>query len=379
VSTELPESGHGTFRGGSETPAGAEAAQGLVPAVEGFYFDGITSRRHEVRVGVSADGVAIVGASVDRVVPWAACQLSERTRHGPRQIELGAGARIEIPRPDVFNAALAGLGRTDSIAVRMQRSWRVALLSIAGCLLVFGAAYQWLLPWAASVAADRIPQSILVAASDQAVAAIDEWAMTPTRLPADRQARLRQRLAALAPKGISAELLFRDGGRLGANALALPSGKIIVTDQLASLLDDDQIVAVLAHEIGHVVYRHGMRNVLQSSAVALAAAWYLGDVSSILAGSAATFATLHYSRDFEYEADAYGASLLRANAMAPALLAGALEKIEAAHIGRSSTARDTTNARRDPETAGSDKVGDDYWSTHPGTSERMRRLLTRED
>jgi len=321
-----------------------------------------------VRIGVAADGIAIVGESVDRVVAWTDCQLSERTRHGPRQIELGAGARLEVPEPAAFNAALAALGRRDSVAVRMQQSWRMALLAIAGCVLVFAAAYQWALPWAAGVVADRMPQSFLVTASDQAVEAIDKWVMTPSRLPADRQARLRQRLAAVVPKGVSAELLFRDGGRVGANALALPSGRIIVTDQLVALLDDEQIVGVLAHEIGHVVYRHGMRNVLQSSAVAFASAWLFGDVSSVLAGVAATFGNLHYSRDFEYEADAYGASLLRANGMAPALLASALEKLAGEHDGR--------------RQRGSDKPGepgDDYWSTHPGTADRIRQLLTRED
>ena len=64
---------------------------------------------------------------------------------------------------------------------------------------------------------------------------------------------------AIAMNGSGSVLLFRDGGKFGANAFALPSGKIIVTDQLASLLNDEQIVGVLAHELGHVVYRHGMR------------------------------------------------------------------------------------------------------------------------
>jgi Zn-dependent protease with chaperone function len=238
------------------------------------------------------------------------------------------------------------------------------------------AAYQWLLPRAAAEAADRLPRSLLVTVSDKAVDTLDNLVMGPSSLPANRQARLRQRLADIAPNDAHVELLFRDGARMGANALALPSGKIIITDQLAALLDDEQLIGVMAHEVGHVVYRHGARAVLQNSVVALAAGWYLGDISSILAGSVASFANLRYSRDFEFDADAYGASLLRANGMPPALLATALEKLDADHRGRAARATQKAGAGQ-PRADRED--GADYWSTHPGTADRIERLLTRED
>lgn len=340
-------------------------------------------------VSVDADTISVVGEGVARTEPWSACQLSERTRHGPRQIELGAGARIEIPDPAAFNAALAALGKRESVAVRMQQSWRIALLSLAGCVLAVAAAYQWVLPWAAGVAADQMPRSVLVAVSDQVMETLDEYVLKPSTLPADRQAKLRQRLVDISRNLGPAELLFRDGGKFGANAFALPSGKIIVTDQLASMLNDEQIVGVLAHELGHVVYRHGMRAVLQNSVVALVAGWYMGDISSLLAGSAAAYVNLHYSRDFEFEADAYGASLLRANGMSPTLLAGALEKLEASHThrrtkpsgeaGEPKADGKSESGKSDTSKDNPDGEGTDYWSTHPGTAERIKRLLTREN
>jgi len=377
----------GAGRSGESGPSGTGAppASGLpAPDIEGFYFDGVNSRRHVVRITVDAASLSILGETVNRTEPWSACEISERTRHGPRQIELRGGARIAIPEPAAFNAAMAALGRPESIAVRMQQSWRIALMSLAGCVLAVAAAYQWLLPWAAGVAADRMPRSVLVAVSDQVMETLDDYVLKPSALPADRQARLRQRMGDISQKLGPAELLFRDGGKFGANAFALPSGKIVVTDQLANMLNDEQIVGVLAHELGHVVYRHGMRAVLQNSVVALVAGWYLGDISSLLAGSAAAYVNLHYSRDFEFEADAYGASLLRANGMSPTLLAGALEKLEASHTHRRTKpgggsaepkAGDNSESGKD----GSGEEGTDYWSTHPGTAERVKRLLTREN
>ena len=50
--------------------------------------------------------------------------------------------------------------------------------------------------------------------------------------------------------------------------LALPSGVVIVTDDLVALAKDaDDVVAVLAHEVGHLEGRHGVRAVIQSALV----------------------------------------------------------------------------------------------------------------
>ena len=49
------------------------------------------------------------------------------------------------------------------------------------------------------------------------------------------------------------QLEFRHGGYIDANAFALPSGIIVMTDELVELAkSDDELISVLAHEIGHV-------------------------------------------------------------------------------------------------------------------------------
>ena len=75
---------------------------------------------------------------------------------------------------------------------------------------------------------------------------------------------------------------------MGANAFALPNGTIVVTDDLVKLAEhDDELVAVLAHEIGHVVSRHALRRVLQDSGVMLLVAGITGDIVSISSLAAA--------------------------------------------------------------------------------------------
>jgi len=102
-------------------------------------------------------------------------------------------------------------------------------------------------------------------------------------------------------------LEFRQGGGLGANALALPSGAIVITDELVALAGDDmEIAAILAHEMTHVEKRHALRSLLQDAGVFLLISILVGDVTSVTS-IAASLPTLlvksGYSRRFESEAD----------------------------------------------------------------------------
>jgi Zn-dependent protease with chaperone function len=88
-----------------------------------------------------------------------------------------------------------------------------------------------------------------------------------------------------------------------------------MTDELVALAqNDDEIIAVLAHEIGHVRGRHALRMILQSAGVAAITLAVFGDVSSTSALAAALPAVLlnaKHSREFEHEADGFAKSWLR--------------------------------------------------------------------
>ncbi len=103
------------------------------------------------------------------------------------------------------------------------------------------------------------------------------------------------------------------------NAFAAPSGLIFFYTGLISTMDnEDQLVAVMAHEIGHIVKRHlaarvekGKFSSLASLGLAIAAMAVGGaGTPTLLAGALATGKSinLHFSRKHEEEADllAYG-------------------------------------------------------------------------
>jgi Zn-dependent protease with chaperone function len=80
----------------------------------------------------------------------------------------------------------------------------------------------------------------------------------------------------------------------------------MMTDQpVERARHDEELIAILAHEIGQIAGRHALRRTLQASALSLLALLVFGDVAPVpaLAASIPLILTeMGYSRDFEREA-----------------------------------------------------------------------------
>lgn len=110
------------------------------------------------------------------------------------------------------------------------------------------------------------------------------------------------------------------------NAFVLPSGKIGVTTGLLALVrNDDQLAAVLGHEVGHVVARHAAErystNALASvaiSGVQSAAGDYSRAAGAIGGLGAQLGVLLPFSRNHELEADRIGVDYMQRAGFRPA-------------------------------------------------------------
>jgi len=92
-------------------------------------------------------------------------------------------------------------------------------------------------------------------------------------------------------------------------------------------------------------------------------AWYVGDVSTILAAAPSALLETRYSRDFERRADNFAARTLALNGIPAARLGEMLVKLEEAYA-------DKTHTKKEDGQVG----WMDYLSTHPATEERIRAL-----
>lgn len=95
------------------------------------------------------------------------------------------------------------------------------------------------------------------------------------------------------------------------NAFAAPGGFIYFYTGLIREMDDEaEFASVLAHEISHVVGRHGIRRLQTALGVAAAYELVFGDSSSAVLNAAVSLGMgllfADYSRDNEREADAFG-------------------------------------------------------------------------
>jgi predicted Zn-dependent protease len=95
------------------------------------------------------------------------------------------------------------------------------------------------------------------------------------------------------------------------NAFALPGGFIYVyTGLMKRLQNEAQLAAVLAHEISHVVGRHGVKRLQEILGYQLLATVVFGsegnETARQIADVAVTLALQGYSRKQESEADAFG-------------------------------------------------------------------------
>jgi predicted Zn-dependent protease len=133
------------------------------------------------------------------------------------------------------------------------------------------------------------------------------------------------------------------------NAFALPGGYIYVHSGLLRLAEsEDELAAAMAHEIGHVAARHGLRNVKKAQRTAMIFG-ILGVGAEIAtggsgAGRAASAASQLFaaglitknSRDFEREADYLGLYNMRQAGEQPAGMVRIFERLDQARSAKSS-------------------------------------------
>ncbi|GGO77964.1 peptidase M48 [Marinobacterium nitratireducens] len=331
--------------------------------LDGYLYDGRSSARRAVRLSVDDDGrVRLPDGSL---LSWRALSVSTPAAGGPRFLELPAGLRFETAQyPDVDRLERRFRpGAPGQRLHRMESRWRWVLLALLLVILAGAGGLRYGLPALAKTVAFRLPASVSEHSSRQTLAALDRWLLAPTQLPPQQQQRLQalfDELAGLQPAEFDYRLHLRDGGDLGANALALPSGQIILTDQLVRLSPHpDALAGVLAHEIAHVQHRHGLRRALQSSALPLLIVTATGDLNaagSLLVALPTLLIERHYSRSFEREADRFALRQLQDLNRDPAPLVKLLRRLEA-------------------NQAEGGQPLPDWLRTHPGNAER-RHLLT---
>lgn len=340
--------------------------------VSAAYYDGHTSASKAVMLSVESGDLLLRGSGGELRWPLREVHVSERLGNTPRLLTHAGGGHCEVNDQVGLEKLLAQTGVSRDWLEGLQHSLPWALAAVVLIVAAFAGAYRYVLPWGAEVLAMRVPDAVLQKMGDSTLETLDRFMLKPSKLDAARQRELNEAYARLKqPTGpqLNYRIIYRSSPDMGANAFALPDGSIVMLDELVDLTrDDNEILAVLAHERGHIERRHAMRMVLQSSVVGLVLAWYVGDVSGLLATAPAIIMQAKYSRDMEREADEYAERTLQLNGLSPCLLATILDKLEAAHLAKNAM------EKQPAADAGKRNEAMDYLSSHPATRERVGLL-----
>lgn len=325
--------------------------------VAALFFDGRVSAGQTVWLSVEAGALRLEGTGEAQVLTPDVLRVGERFCTAPWVIDCPDGARLELADHAAAEHLLAALGLGAGRGVGARPVVVVAALLLVSLITVWALTSG--VPWVAREVALVVPARATQALGPGVLEALDRSVLQPTTLDEAHQQALRDRYAQLDPDA-RLVIYFRHSPRLGANAMALPDGSVVVTDALVRLAGhDDEIMAVIAHEAGHIAHRHHLRALIQGSLTATLVTLWLGDVSALAAAVPSVLLTQRHSREAEHEADLHAAHVLKAAGLSPESLAAMLSRIEP---------KDTLDLATD------DPTFTRYLDSHPGLSQRLERL-----
>lgn len=319
-------------------------------AVRVRYYDGKISRAYDAYLSATGEGGFILkSAQHERRYDGEDYEFLPSVGKAPAVLTLSDGGRIELLEtpPDWLNLRHRGIFEHISL---MEGSLKWVFVGVAFvCVMMFGA-LKFAIPFMAHHIAQSLPADSLKIAGDEA----EEHVLKMTAASTLPMARQRQVIALYDKLDANpkAKILIRGGKNIGANAFAIPNNTIIITDELINLTDHDhEILAVLAHEQGHLVHRHGLESAISSLGMGLLIVVITGDSSDLLLALPALLAGAHHSQKAEMEADKFAIDELKRLGISPDYLASFFEKIQKEH--------------------GDEGVS--LLSTHPATDERIKQ------
>jgi Zn-dependent protease with chaperone function len=332
-----------------------------VSLFNGVLYDGRSAARQRVAVEVHDARVTIVGEAMLATLAQNEIHADPPVPGVPRRLLLPGGAAIETADHAAVDALWPSTSPIARSAFWLESRTSMAVVAVAVIAVIVWLVVTRVLPLAAKPIAERINPQIEQSIGEQTLKSLDATLSKPSALPVERREAIEEAFAAFldGEAGMDdVELEFRKMG--GANAFALPGRTIVVTDEMvASVHDDDELIAVLAHELGHLNGRHAMRMVLQQSGIAVLVTAVAGDAVGMTLLAAAMPAALlnaRYSREFELEADDYAYALLHRHGRSLQPFADVLRRFA-----------------QDQRTADPHDPLLRYLDSHPDLDERIRR------
>jgi Zn-dependent protease with chaperone function len=294
---------------GTPIEAGSAADAAAPVRAPVTYLDGTSSRRRNVELKLAGEACEILeGDAVIATWPYADVRRADGPAGTLRVMCVSAAllARLEI-RDAALSTELerrclaldADLPGAKGVATIV--AWSVAALVSIVLMVVF------VMPLLADRLTPLIPYAVekrLGEVADKQVKVIFDGKLCENPDGKDAFAKLVNTLRQAGEVDATADAAVISNEI--ANAIALPGGKIYLFEGLLAKAESvDELAGVLAHELGHVKNRDGLRNLIYNGGTSFLIGLLFGDVtgsSAIIFASRELFQASH-SRDAERIAD----------------------------------------------------------------------------
>lgn len=328
------------------------------------YLDGVTSQSRDVTLSITDQSVIISDDTAARATwPYSKIFVKEDWVN-PTGVILGfkdnLDASLIIHNIQEFQNIQRKLPRRHQASFVIPTQYRYLLLMVIGAV----AAAYLLFPAVSHLAhltSFLIPKSVEVKLGQLVVDEMaNEFAQCEDKAALASLQKITKRLTvASGEKDANPQIyLFKSSE---PNAFSLPGQKIAV---LSAFLNDasseNEIAAVMAHEMGHMAKRDSLEAYIQSQGIGIIVSLISSSGSY---GGVAEFASfmqsMNYSRQKEFRADEYGAKLLMKAGYSPEGLSSFLLRADKKEgIGLLGKSAEYV----------------EFLSTHPDTKERVSRI-----
>ena len=353
-------------------------------AIKGVWYDGQSSKSSAAILHFDAqERFSIDAAGGPKRASFDELSISARLGNTPRRIEFAGGGAFETDDNDGIDDLIAAVRPSARPWVhRLEANWTLLGGAVIVLMLIAWATFQYGIPAASRAAAAVISPQLLSHIGAQTFAGLERFGLEQSRLPAVTTERIagefRRMLVHTELDQENCRLEFRSAAEtFGPNAFALPPCAILITDELVEVAhNDEEIYAVLAHELGHIKHRHALRRIIQDAFLTFILMLMTGDttqVSAALATIPAVLLEFGYARDFEREADSFALTYMDTHGIPRERFPAILRRIQNWSIERDCEDQACIDEHRDNSTP--ELIG--YLATHPATEERARMFAPR--
>ena len=359
--------------------------------LQGHWYPKNSSARESAELGLLNDTCWLYrdGKDASEVGDLDRLIFSDRVGNIPRKITLPDGSLFETSDNDAIDSILSSTSHQNAkigILHRLESHWGWITTALVLTVVLSFAFLKWGLPWGARQLAYAMPVAVTEKIGIGTLGILDDIIFDETSLSKKKQREQRERFQEIVSQldlsGFTLKLHFRDMHDL-PNAMALPSGDIIMTDKLVEMAEHQQeIDAVLLHEIGHVLHKHGLQQVVQSTFITVLVASITGGASGsndLLVAMPTFLLQSQYSRAHESDADDFAFKQMLQIGIDPKYFASIMGRMmeemdEVGDMGKAATKEKKKDQKESSLSSSIDDVSD-YFSSHPVTDDRIKRAL----